>query len=434
MWIAQQKKRSADAMERTISATRLIRRRDNFGQIIVPAKGSVLASPDIADWDPEPDYFFHWLRDSAIVMRSVVELMEDAADKSERARWRGHFDDFVRFSLRLCDRDGATSCGEARHATRHGFRKFLRPPTEILRLRGDKLLAEPRFNPDRSIDIFRWSRPQYDGPALRALACLRYLAAGGAPSEELRRLLHIDLAFTLRHAGKRCIGPWEEPKQKMHHYYVGLVQLGALRHGRDWAGKATGEWAAAQDRLLAALDRHWSPAHQIIVAMRPASGRRVDDWLDASVLLAVWDANLPEGRHSVTDTRVEKTQSAIENLFSREFPINRRAGLAPMLGRYRRDHYFGGGGWYPTTLAAAGLYYRRARDARANRVAFFKRGDALMQTVRRLTPADGALSEQVDRGSGRQTSARHLSWSYAAFVGAACARQQALDAIRRARK
>ncbi len=49
-----------------------------------------------------------------------------------------------------------------------------------------------------------------------------------------------------------------------------------------------------------------------------------------------------------------------------------------------------------------------------------------MTTVRDLTPADGALSEQVDRASGRQTSARHLTWSYAAFVETVRLRGQAI--------
>jgi glucoamylase len=44
-----------------------------------------------------------------------------------------------------------------------------------------------------------------------------------------------------------------------------------------------------------------------------------------------------------------------------------------------------------------------------------------------LTPDDGALSEQVDRVTGRQTSARHLTWSYAAFVNAACLRRRAME-------
>ncbi|HEX5212208.1 MAG TPA: glycoside hydrolase family 15 protein [Pseudolabrys sp.] len=420
-WIAAQEKRSIAAMERAISATSLTRRREKFGQVIVPATGSVLASPQIANWDPEPDYFFHWLRDSAIVMRSVAELAVVGAG-TERARWRRHFEDFVGFSLRLGELNGAGAL-DHRPMTQREFRRFLRPQSEIAALSGDRLLAEPRFNPDGTVDIFRWSRPQYDGPALRALACLRYVAAGGAPSEEVARLLRRDLSFTLRHAGEPCIGTWEEAGQIAQHYYVALVQLGALVHGRAWAGDAKADWDAAERKLRAALDRHWSDKQGIYLARLPAA-EDAGDTLDAAVLLAVWDADLPDGPHSLADPRVQWTQTTIEEFFAREFPINRRRA-APLLGRYRGDHYFGGGAWYPTTLAAAGLYYRRARLAGEDRDAHIARGDAMMDALRSVTPADGALSEQVDRATGEQTSARHLTWSYAAFIAAARARSQA---------
>ncbi|HTT49226.1 MAG TPA: glycoside hydrolase family 15 protein [Pseudolabrys sp.] len=430
-WIARQAQRSADAMEKAISATHLTRRRETFGQVVVPARGSVLASPAIADWNPEPDYFFHWLRDSAIVMRSVAEQMEDAASEDERARWRRHFEDFVGFSLRLCDPDGM-AVSDYRPPTRRGFRKFLRPRSEIVGLADDKLLSEPRFNPDGTIDIFRWSRPQYDGPALRALACLRYLAAGGAQTHDLARLLRTDLSFTVRHAGKRCIGPWEEPRQNAHHYYVALVQLGAITHGRAWAGDAVGKWEAAIERLRAGLERHWSDKHRVFMARRPTVS--AEDMLDAAYLLAVWDADLPEGPHSIEDARVPETQAALEEYFARELPINRErpTECGVLLGRYPGDRYFGGGAWYPTTLAAAGLYYRRAQRAGKDRDALMRRGDAIMRAVWRVTPEHGALSEQIDRATGRQTSARDLTWSYAAFVATARARAQAITPISRA--
>ena len=424
-WIARVKRRATAAMESAISATQLIRRRDAFGQIVTPAKGSVLASPVIADWNPEPDYFFHWLRDSAIVMRVVAGLMQDASSDAERARWLGHFEDFVGFSLALSELDGAEFLARSRYlrTTQAEFRKFLRPEGEIAALGGEALLGEPRFNPDGTIDIFRWSRPQYDGPALRALACLGYLAAGGPRTSALARLLRLDLEFTLRHAGDACIGPWEEPGQNTHHYYVGLVQLGALVHGRAWVEDARAR-DLAEENLRAGLAKHWSEQHQVYAAMLPAEGDNADDLIDAAQLLAVLDADLPDGPHSVRDPRVQQTQNAIEKFFAREFPIN-RGRQAPALGRYKGDRYFGGGAWYPTTLAAAWLYYRRARNAGQEREALLARGDAFMATVRALTPEDGALSEQVDRTSGVQRSARHLAWSYAAFIAAARERAQA---------
>jgi glucoamylase len=48
-----------------------------------------------------------------------------------------------------------------------------------------------------------------------------------------------------------------------------------------------------------------------------------------------------------------------------------------------------------------------------------------MATVRRYSPANGELSEQFDQKTGEQRSAKHLTWSYAAFVTAVCARRRA---------
>ena len=434
-WIARQKSRSVTALEFAISATQLIRDRDVFGQTIKPAKGSVLASPVIADWNPEPDYFFHWVRDSAIAMRVVAELMSDAQHQIERERWRQHFNDFVHFSLEICNLRGADFFDRGDHERRTSptYRKFLRRPAEIRALGDDDaLLGEPRFNPDGTIDVLQWSRPQYDGPALRALACLRYLSAGGALTDELTSLLHRDLGFTLRHASEPCVGPWEEAEALTHHYYVALVQLGALVRGRNWLGDVMDDLNRAERLLRARLDSHWSEAHQVYAAVWPADAGRAATLIDASTSLAVLEADLPDGPHSVLDPRVQKTQQAIEALFAHELPINgtRLAGRAPAIGRYRGDRYFGGGAWYATTLAAAEFYFRVACFPQHDHAASIKRGDEFMSTVCDLTPDDGRLSEQVDRKTGRQRSARDLTWSYAAFVSAARRRDGAMNCFR----
>jgi len=415
-WIDRQAQLSADLMERAISATHLQRVRAQFAQNVKPARGSVLASPAIADWNPEPDYFFHWVRDSAIVMRTVAELAANAADESERRRWTAHFADYVAFSLRLTRIDIAAFESHLPR-TEAAFRKFLRADDDIRALGRDALLGEPRFNPDGTVDILGWSRPQYDGPALRALACLRFRQIAGA-SADLDALLRIDLDFTVRHAGEPCIGPWEEPEENTHHYYVALVQLGALVHGR-----ALVQHADAEQRLRTALAHHWSPAHGVYAAVRPFRGNVRDDLIDSAVLLAVLDADLADGPHSVADPRLWQTLAALEDLFAREFPIN-RGRAAPALGRSRADRYFGGGAWYVTTLAAAALCYRRA--ARRSDATYLARGDAYMTTVREMVPADGHMAEQVDRDTGEPASARDLTWSYAALVEAAALRRSAV--------
>jgi glucoamylase len=124
------------------------------------------------------------------------------------------------------------------------------------------------------------------------------------------------------------------------------------------------------------------------------------------------------------------------------------------MGRYAGDVYYSGGAYYFSTLAAAELFFslagalaRRAQtgdlspddlssikalvgaeqglDASGAFDALLKRGDSFMATVRAYTPASGELSEQFDRATGQQTSAKNLAWSHAALITAVAARRAA---------
>ena len=73
-WLARQEAHSAKALAGAISARALRHHRPGFGVDVVPAAGSVLASPVGALWDPEPDYFYHWVRDAAVVMLAAGHM------------------------------------------------------------------------------------------------------------------------------------------------------------------------------------------------------------------------------------------------------------------------------------------------------------------------------------------------------------------------
>jgi glucoamylase len=96
------------------------------------------------------------------------------------------------------------------------------------------------------------------------------------------------------------------------------------------------------------------------------------------------------------------------------------------MGRYEGDVYQSGGAYYFSTLGAAEFCFLAARahgpddDARSRWIA---RGDGFLATVRAFTPESGDLSEQFDQRTGRQTSAKHLAWSYAAFISCVTARR-----------
>src|ERR1700676_4608715 len=88
---------------RSVSPVGIVKHRPGFAQTVRPRKGSIVASPVLGAYDPEPDYFFHWLRDSAIVIDALRLLSEDP-----RLKFDGlpHFSDFVRFTLSLEGLDG----------------------------------------------------------------------------------------------------------------------------------------------------------------------------------------------------------------------------------------------------------------------------------------------------------------------------------------
>src|ERR1700674_3863363 len=93
---------------RSVSPVGIVKHRPGFAQTVRPRKGSIVASPVLGAYDPDPDYFFHWYRDSAVVIDALRLLFEDGSVGPEGL---SHFGDFVRFSRSLQDLDGRAPAG-----------------------------------------------------------------------------------------------------------------------------------------------------------------------------------------------------------------------------------------------------------------------------------------------------------------------------------
>ena len=172
-WLGREYRHAATAMLTSVSACDIVKERPGFGQTVRPVAGSIVASPVPAAYDPDPDYFFHWFRDSAIVI-DAVRLLYEAGHLGAEALT--HFADFVRFSLSLKELDGRAlvALPHWRQKVTPGFEQYLRGD-DLLTVSGDAVYADTRVNPDGTLDISRWTRPQHDGSPLRALAVLRWL-------------------------------------------------------------------------------------------------------------------------------------------------------------------------------------------------------------------------------------------------------------------
>ena len=458
-WIGKEARFAARGMLRAISATDLVKERPGFGRRVVPRPGSVLASPVLAAYDPDPDYFFHWFRDLAIVIDALRVALEDGLIDIAAAARLGEFVEFRR-SLRGLDGRTLVRDGRFRAEVQPSFLQYVRPDDEIAAVHGEAALAEARANPDGTLDFTRWARPQNDGAALEVLALARWRTARRAPEASLQasmlELAASDLNFIRTRAREPSFDIWEE--EFGYHYFTQLVQAQALARGAEWLDEAgdparAGACRAVAGDLAQNLDAYWSAADGFYRSRTGViGGGSPQKALDIAVILGVLHAGRVKGAHSVLDPRAQATLAALEDRFDSEYAINRDRPTerGPAMGRYANDAYFGGNPWYLATLAAAEFHFRlalalksgagmattdenmrfRGRFGSGSAAAAVERGDAFMRTVQTYTPASGDLSEQFDRATGAQISAKQLAWSYAAFITAAASRRRAVLAIR----
>lgn len=438
-WILVQEVKSWNHLQENISPTE-----SKVKGQAKPLPGIVVAALSKKD----PDYYFHWVRDSAHVMEIVAEAYELNRPYVDSSKVDGQFHDFLKLSRRL------------------------------QKLPSKWGLGEPRFTVTGEVDTLPWSRPQYDGPALRAIAVLAILNAMEVRQRtdpKTQRLalevLMADLNFIEHIWPERGFDVWEE--YKGDNFQTRMVQLAALEKGAAWLKTHKGRPADIErfsrlvGQLSKLLDDHWDPARGFfkaqlaLVATDGYTAKKTD--LDSAVVLSVVDGNRDTYAFSVMDDRVQSTVKILEDLFRNTYPINNQNTLGLAYGRYMGDIYYGGNPWFLITANYAKFYYEIVRHLRMGQsfqvtsrnmeflrsslspaavealkppvavtpsmplhqvmaAGFMHKADLIMQRFRYHTPADGQLFEQFDKSSGKPTGSKGIGWSHSAFLSAAYAR------------
>ncbi|KAJ3354961.1 Glucoamylase, intracellular sporulation-specific [Allomyces javanicus] len=413
----------------------------------------------------EPDYWYYWTRDGALVMDVLVHEYATAHDPSTIQRMEKVLWDYIEFNtvIQLVKNRSVS-------------------PRDPLGL------GEPKFNVDGTAFKGSWGRPQHDGPALRASTVMRFVRAYLRRGGSLERLYHAvlpadslvkrDLEMVSHNLGAANFDLWEEVRGE--HLYTNLVQRRALVEGTHFAqffndsGAAQWYHMRAED-LTPTIDHYWNAARGYFDATRHMVGghRYKSSNLDVAVILAALHTHgdRTDGVLAVDDDRVLATAAALAEHHRRVFAINHRVrpDLPPAIGRYEEDQFMGGNPWFLCTLAMAELHFRVAvRIARdgfvaitSRSVAFFtalptaplagfgpgtvkksdaqfaailegllERGDGFLVRARVHMGEGGRMDEQIDRWTGKMRSAKDLTWSYAAFITAANARDEARAAVR----
>jgi glucoamylase len=433
------------------------------------ALGAVVASPAYS-----PNYRYHWVRDGALVMDTLIGLYERSQNNSEKARFLKIFFEYVDFSRRI-------QLTPNRSGEPDGMG-----------------LGEPKFNVDGSAYNDEWGRPQNDGPALRASTMTRFahLLLDQGQEEFVRQKLYdsvlpthsaikADLEYVAHHWRDFSFDLWEEVRGA--HFYTRMVQRRALLEGAALAERlgdsgAAGFYRAQAQALEGEIANHWDSRLGLIkVTLDWSKGINYkSSALDVAVVLGALHGTVRNGAGSaffgVTDDRVLATAIKLQDAFRRMYRINARdkdLDNQPMgagIGRYPEDRYSGGSSdqgnaWFLATNAYAELYYRCANTwesegripvTSVNALLFRKlklfgrgqvvaqgetlessdprftavirglrqSGDDYLRRVRFHADASGALSEQFDRDSGYMESAEQLTWSHASLLTAAWARAE----------
>jgi glucoamylase len=430
------------------------------------ATGVVIASPSQQD----PNYFFHWVRDSALTMNQVMNLYE--SDPANRAQYRDRMRAYATLS-----RTNQTSM----------------PPPNTPAVFG---LGEPKFFVNGQVFTGPWGRPQNDGSGLRAITLIRFaehlLDEGNAAEVAVlydgriptNSVIKADLEFVGHHWSDLCFDLWEETSGL--HFYTRMAQqrglLTGARFARRMNDKGAGDFYAQQAGLLRIeIAKHWDEGRGYILAtLNPQDPGFKPSQLDVAVVLGALHADsASDPFFGPSDDRVLATAQKLAQTFRAKYMINQvRAdgdgnALQPGIGRYPEDSYdgntrTGGNPWFLATSALAELSYRAAarwttdghinvtprnigflQDAIASQGAgttikpgediaktdsrfvdiitsLIELGDGYLRRVRQHSDqGTGSLSEEFNKDNGFMQGARDLTWSYAAISTAFQSRSEA---------
>jgi glucoamylase len=386
------------------------------------APGAVIASPSHST----PDYYYHWVRDGAITMNVLVNMYRQTQDPTQKDMLLQKLQSYVTFSR--SNQTANTLTG----------------------------LGEPKFFVDGTPWSGDWGRPQNDGPALRAITLSNLanslLDAGQSAyvSKSLydaqtpsQTVIKNDLEYVAAHWSDLSFDLWEEVLAD--HFFTRMVQRKALIDGaalaRRLGDQGSSDWYLRQAQAIEASIKQFFPqgSGYILTSLNIAPkyvGRKPSN-LDVASLLGMLHGNTDDGFFAVSSPQGIGTMGALVKAFVQKYPVNNVASYpGAAIGRYVEDKYDGnlfqgGNPWVLATLAMAQAYYQVAidtagsNDVSTNYDQLMQTGDTFMQRVQLHANSDGSLSEQINSYTGYMTSARDLTWNYAAFFEALWTRQKA---------
>nr|OQO21361.1 hypothetical protein B0A51_11978 [Rachicladosporium sp. CCFEE 5018] len=429
--------------------------------------GTVVAARSGPSYDQkDPDYEYDWVRDSSLTME-VVNTLYAAASKKQKSAYES-----ILFNY---------AAARAFEQTEPGLQTGLGEPKFYL---NNTIFLGPWGRPQNdgpataAITLIEFANAYLaNGGSLATVKSKIYDSTAHPEAAPVQK----DLLFVASNWTSSSFDLWEE--ESSDHFYTRMVQRRALLQGAAFATKmgdsaTSTTLSSTATALTATLSQFWDPNRQILLYEYGPVLRDKSSYLDIAVILGVIHGYNNDGVYGYTNDQVLSSALRISTSFISVYPIAARhkdaSGhtLAPPIGRYPEDVYNGvstatngGNPWYLATAAMAQFMYSASSSytsaeslvvtatskpffdyyapnakvvagqtysKKVNSKAFKEIisalngwGDAYMQTIRYYTPANGHLSEEIDRTTGVAVGAADLTWSYASLLTASFARAEA---------
>ena len=404
-----------------------------LANINIEGKGGVVAAPDYDT--PGGSYYFHWMRDAALSMRTLQETSSNFTDYDSLMQ------SYTQWVLTVQSEESPN---------------------------GIDVRTEPKFNlPDGDVFTGGWCRPQNDGPGLRATTLMMYAETlidygrieyvgtylwTSDPEDKNGGAIKYDLDYIVDGWDSSTCDLWEEYTDA-DLFWNRYTMKKAMYLGADFAEHFSDSESAALYRETAdkidetLYSNHWTGEY-----VQEATGRTKD----GAVIVGFNEGFIGEENGDPfypTAFEVASTVNAYNTMFCNEYSINEQdtnSGVPGILyGRYENDSYAGGNPWQLLTAALANLFYRGAnyildeglpssealdmwatafnlpdgyfdgKSASAVSEQFVVAGDSVLTRLRgHVDDNNFHLTEQMDENTGAQMSAEDLTWSYAEVLNA----------------
>lgn len=330
-----------------------------FFDNILP-NGSIMASPS-----KDPDYRYHWVRDAAIVIKSIITLYK----RSSKPKYMDIMEKYIQTELE--------------HIKHHP--------------------AEPKFELNKMPYTGDWGRPQNDGPAMRGIVCIKLLKIMGPKySHSLLKIIHSDLSYTIDEMDQPCFDLWEE--QFGYHLYTRMLQTKFLYDAFKCSRVKKNEERLTAETLARSrtyLSHHISDNG--IYSSYDIHGHVLRQY-DASVLLGLAHVDYDLPILKPDDSRIADYAKVLVAEFNEIYPLNQKTGI-PFLGRYKEDKYFNGNPWIITTIALYHYWNKTSCPL-----------TGFLEFLHFIKEKKMDLHEQMERTSGEGVSVNRLTWNYAELI------------------